>query len=391
MPRVSIVMPNYNGAQYIKESIDSVLNQTYKDYELIIIDDCSTDNSKEIINSFSDSRIIKIFSEKNRHVAYTANLGFKSAKGEYIARIDSDDVWENDKLEKQVKYMDENPECGACFTRVNIIDENSKKANEKYPDIDFLFNHEENKSSKEWIHYFFEKGNCLCNPSALIRTNILDKVGRNYNVACVPAQDFDMWVRLVIKAPIYILEERLTNYRWTNSEDKISGNDASSEIAFYNIHTLIRKNIFDYMTDQEFKEYFSDFFKNSNSSSKIELEIEKALILLRFSDISSMRWLALEKFEKLLKYPECVEVLETKYNFNLKEFYKLYRVSSFNDIAVLKTSSMLKEENMCLKNDIENYKLKLNEYSEELTKIVNSTSWKLTKPLRKVMSILSHK
>ena len=149
--------------------------------------------------------------------------------------------------------------------------------------------------------------------------------------------------------------------------------------------------IFDYMTDQEFKEYFSDFFKNSNSSSKIELEIEKALMLLRFSDISSMRWLALEKFEKLLKYPECVEVLETKYNFNLKEFYKLYRVSSFNDIAVLKTSSMLKEENMCLKNDIENYKLKLNEYSEELTKIVNSTSWKLTKPLRKVMSILSHK
>lgn len=101
MPTVSVVMPNHNGGKYLRASIESVLNQTYSDLELIIVDDASTDDSIEIINCYQDERITKVFCDKNRHVAYTANQGLQLANGKYIARMDSDDIWMPEKLEKQ--------------------------------------------------------------------------------------------------------------------------------------------------------------------------------------------------------------------------------------------------------------------------------------------------
>ena len=91
MVKVSVVMPNYNGEKYIGEAIKSVLNQSFNDLELIIVDDASTDNSRKIIDSFEDERIIKLYQHKNRHVAYTTNVGFSRARSQYIARIDSAD------------------------------------------------------------------------------------------------------------------------------------------------------------------------------------------------------------------------------------------------------------------------------------------------------------
>lgn len=158
MPKVSVILSNYNGERYLKESISSVLKQTYTDFEFIIVDDASTDSSREVINSYNDPRIKRYYAEKNRHIAYSLNRALEMVSGEYIARIDSDDIWEINKLELQVRYMDEHRECGACFTKVNIIDKYSAIANGIYEEYYRMFNDVENKSQIEWIRFFSIKG-----------------------------------------------------------------------------------------------------------------------------------------------------------------------------------------------------------------------------------------
>ena len=102
---VSIIMPNYNGAKYIKETIESVLAQTYQNWELIIVDDCSTDDSVEIVKSFDDKRIRLLHNEENSGAAVSRNYALREANGKWIAFLDSDDLWSNDKLSKQLSFM----------------------------------------------------------------------------------------------------------------------------------------------------------------------------------------------------------------------------------------------------------------------------------------------
>lgn len=124
---VSIIVPNYNSEKYIKETLDSVLAQTYQDWEMLVIDDCSSDGSVDIIRAYAekDSRIQLILREKNTGVANVRNAGLELAKGKYIALLDSDDVWTEDKLERQVALLEETgAEIGYCS--YDFIDENSQ-------------------------------------------------------------------------------------------------------------------------------------------------------------------------------------------------------------------------------------------------------------------------
>lgn len=105
---VSIIMPSYNTAQYISDSINSVLSQTYDNWELIIVDDCSTDKSIDVIKSFQDSRIVLLQNEKNSGAAISRNYALREAKGKWIAFLDSDDTWAPNKLEKQIQFMLDN-------------------------------------------------------------------------------------------------------------------------------------------------------------------------------------------------------------------------------------------------------------------------------------------
>ncbi len=117
---VSIIMPNYNGARFLSESIESVLNQTYKNWELIFVDDCSTDNSLEMVMSYNDERIRVIKNQKNSGAAITRNNAIKQAKGRWIAFLDSDDKWKEEKLEKQLKFMIEN-NYSFTFTHYQVV------------------------------------------------------------------------------------------------------------------------------------------------------------------------------------------------------------------------------------------------------------------------------
>ena len=118
-------MPSWNTARWIKESIESVINQTYQDWELIVVDDCSTDNTEEIVKSFKDSRIRFFKNEVNSGAALTRNKAIKEARGEWIAFLDSDDLWTEDKLSKMVSFMKENNYSFAYHEYVKIDEEDN--------------------------------------------------------------------------------------------------------------------------------------------------------------------------------------------------------------------------------------------------------------------------
>lgn len=102
---VSIIMPSYNTASFISKTIESVLNQTYKNWELLIVDDCSTDDTDEIVSKYNDKRIVYLKNEKNSGAAISRNRALRNAKGKWISFLDSDDLWHPTKLEKQIKFM----------------------------------------------------------------------------------------------------------------------------------------------------------------------------------------------------------------------------------------------------------------------------------------------
>lgn len=125
---VSIIMPSWNTAKFIGESIQSVIDQTYKNWELIIVDDCSTDNTDEVVTSYTDNRIRYFKNKKNSGAALTRNRALREAQGEWIAFLDSDDLWMPEKLEHQIKFMEEN-NYSLSYTEYEKIDEKSELLN----------------------------------------------------------------------------------------------------------------------------------------------------------------------------------------------------------------------------------------------------------------------
>ncbi len=394
MPKVSVLLSNYNGDKHLDESISSVLSQTYKDFEFIIVDDASTDSSRKVVENYHDKRIKKYYAEKNRNIAYSLNLALSMASGEYIARIDSDDVWELNKLEIQVQYMENHSECGACFTKVNIIDEYSNIANDMYDEYFQLFNSAENKSQREWLRFFFYQGNCLCHPSVVIRRNVLEHVGGYYHLAYVPAEDYELWTRIVMKYPIHILEEKLVRYRWEETVNKISGKTDGRIYAFPNIMMLTRKKIMDNISNEDFVRYFKEDFINPESESQEELECEKAHILLRCSG-DNANFLGLEKYEELLDNEKMLKVLEEKMEFSLSEYYKEYRTRNFDLLGELEKAKgdirHLKADVEEKQKAIENKQREVEQLQFLVDEVMSSTSWKVTSPLRRVMRTLKRR
>ncbi len=120
--KISVILPVYNSSEFIIATLNSIINQTHRNIEIIIIDDCSTDNTNELIDSIKDDRIVKIIFKKNRGVAHARNEGLKLAKGRFVAFIDSDDIWINNKLEVQLHFMMKN-NIAFSYTAIEIINE----------------------------------------------------------------------------------------------------------------------------------------------------------------------------------------------------------------------------------------------------------------------------
>lgn len=258
MPKVSILMPVYNTQQYLAEAIDSVIRQTYYDWELIIINDGSTDDSENIILSYKDCRIKYYKNPENKGLIYTRNKMIEYASGIYLAFLDSDDAAYPERLEHQVKFLDRNIDYGLCGTWSEMIDEQGKKIkNLKLSD-----QNDEIRCTLLFSSTFIQS-------SIMIRKELLIKYP--YDEKYPLAEDYDLWCRLSRVCKLSNIPICLTKYRWHSSNiskskkeelDKLVENIYKKELQIIgvdvsddelNIHSAIRdKRILAIPNDQFF-------------------------------------------------------------------------------------------------------------------------------------------
>lgn len=204
-PLVSIVMPNYNCEKYISQAINSILRQTFRDFELIIVDDGSTDSSWEIIRRFAqeDSRIVAMRNDNNIKICKTLNRGILIAQGKYIARMDSDDVAHADWLEKIMLFMEakENAHVGVCGANFYMIDHNAKRIGQKdFPHTD-----------RECRDAFWFR-NPFAHNTVVIRKECFEHCGY-YDEEYLYAEDLELWMRFGQKYDLHNIQQYLVDYR----------------------------------------------------------------------------------------------------------------------------------------------------------------------------------
>lgn len=196
---VSIITPNYNCGRFVAETIESVLAQTYTNWEMIIVDDCSTDDSLQTINKYAerDDRIKVLVNEKNSGAAISRNLALSMAKGKWIAFLDSDDLWLPEKLEKQVAFMEKNS-YSFTYHEYTEIDEDDNSLGVYVSGID--------RVSKMEMY-------CCCWPGCLTVMYDREAIGLVQIKSLKVNNDTAMWLKVVKKAPCYLLKENLAKYR----------------------------------------------------------------------------------------------------------------------------------------------------------------------------------
>ena len=204
-PAVSVIMPTYNRADYLKKAVQSILDQTFNNFELVIINNYSTDDTLEVINAFNDSRI-KVINFKNGGViAKSRNQGIMQSVGKYIAFLDDDDLWCPDKLELQIKYMDEHPEFDLVYSNALIIDEHGNKNG-------LLKDSKDAKTGHVFLDLLYE--NFIPVLTVLMKREIIETNGVfNEDPSMRAAEDFEYWLRTSLKFNFGYIDKALTLYR----------------------------------------------------------------------------------------------------------------------------------------------------------------------------------
>ncbi|MCM1038217.1 MAG: glycosyltransferase [Ruminococcus sp.] len=199
---ISVVMPMYNSELYVQEALTCLQNQTYKNFEVIIIDNCSTDHSIEIVEQMNDERFHVYINEENKGLLYSLQRGVSLARGKYIARLDSDDVCEPQRLEKQVQYMEEHEDVMLCGCEGYTIIEGKRYEGSKSP----IYGKYALKFSLLYKNY------CLIHSAFMFRRKELENAGIRYE-KFQHCQDYHMSLAVSEKYELYVLPEKLVGYR----------------------------------------------------------------------------------------------------------------------------------------------------------------------------------
>jgi hypothetical protein len=208
LPRVSVVIPTYNRASYLIEAVESVLAQTYRDFEVIVIDDGSTDNTPEVASGFPPE--VKYFRQENQGQSASRNRGIKLAQGEYTIFLDSDDVLLENTLQKSVTFLDEHPEAGFCGGQFYTIDENGRPLRQKKPRgprATFI------RAGKDEITHLLVGTGGMHLSTVLIRRSCFEEVGL-FDTSLPMSEDWDMWIRLSKKFSVGHLAEPMAKIRF---------------------------------------------------------------------------------------------------------------------------------------------------------------------------------
>ncbi len=203
-PQLTVLMPVKNGSGFLRPAIQSVLKQTFVDFELLVIDDASTDDSVAIIRSFADPRIRLIHNKINLGVACSLNKGIELARGDFIARMDADDICLPDRFQKQMGRFSGSPEAAVVATWVTLIDSAGEDVG--------IWDCDRSASTCDEIYRHLPRLNCLAHPSVMMRKEVIDRY--SYRDTRIHSEDYDLWLRLAAdNVRIEKVEEPLLKYR----------------------------------------------------------------------------------------------------------------------------------------------------------------------------------
>ena len=313
-PKIAIYMPCYNHEKYVAEAIESILNQSYKNWELFIANDGSTDKTGEIIETYQDSRIHYYDLKENTKMVGAVNMMLNDIEPmsfDYIAETASDDVWKLDKLEKQVAILKKNDRYKACFTWDKVIfEEESMPYNGEY-------SHVKNKSRYDWVFDLIVNGNSLNTCSAIIDKEVFFQLG-TLNESFIQLGDQRMWIMLTMNYPIYLINEELTVYR------RHAGNLSNVNLAIvrsFNESYKIFDDFFKSIDRDNFRRIFYRKLIYKEIHSDEEFAAAKFCMLYDcFSSYTSS--VAMNLYWDWCGNLEFIRVLEEDYGFTREMFYK---------------------------------------------------------------------
>lgn len=227
-PRVSVIIPTYNRGWIVKEAIESVLAQDYRDFELIVVDDGSTDNTDDILNSYRGD--IMVFRQENQGVSAARNRGLAEASGRFIAFLDSDDLWLSQKLFRQVEFFNKNPDAQICQTEETWIRKGVRVNPKK-------------RHKKPWGMIFEPSLSlCLVSPSAvMIRRSLFEEVG-GFDETLPACEDYDLWLRISCRYPVYLIETPLIIKRGGHN-DQLSASSGLDKFRIKSLNKIIESDL----------------------------------------------------------------------------------------------------------------------------------------------------
>ncbi len=281
MPKVSVLMPVYNTSEsYLREAIESILNQTYTDFEFIIINDGSTNNAQDVILSYKDERIVYVKNEQNLKLIKTLNKGLDLAKGEYILRMDADDISREIRIECSVKFMDENPNIAVASSYAFGI---PKKIKYKLPT--------ENRIIKPFLRYI---ANCMMHPAIIMRTSVLRENNFRYDERYIHNEDYKLWIDINEKAELANIGEFLLMHRL--HDESVSAQNMKIQQTI--THKILWENLIKDFAPRDKKlikivnKYFDDEELSLSEFRKIDVFLCKALSKIKkILDVSMHKYL----------------------------------------------------------------------------------------------------
>lgn len=335
-PKISIIIPVFNGSNYLSEAIDSAINQTYKNIEIIVVNDGSDDNDATEKISLSYGNKIKYLKKKNGGVASALNLGIENMEGEYFSWLSHDDLYETTKVEKQINILStlKDPKTVICC-RYKVVDKNLKYIQEN------SFGKEKDKLIEPAVKYLLKgyvHGCCL-----LIHKEHFERVG-TFNESLKTTQDFDLWFRMLRGKSIYFNNDIGVISRSHDEQDS--------------------KKLYDYHL-KECDDLWINMAEELTNEEKIEIS---GTVYGFYKEVYDF-------LHANTPYKGCVEYLRQKFIDTLKQ--ELEKENMIDDFLKLSNQKKLERENSELK--------------EQLQNMINSKSWKITAPLRWIAGKISNK
>jgi glycosyltransferase involved in cell wall biosynthesis len=251
MPKVSVIIPTFNCVQYLERAIESALNQTFKDFEILVIDDGSTDNTHDLVKEYiKRSNQFRYIYQENKGLAVARNTGLQHACGEFIALLDADDAWYPALLEKEVKLLESDSSLGLVHANVTKVSETDEPLTVPARNKEFL-------TGNIFNHLFLREADILC-PTALFRKSCCEEVGDfDVNLTRLGCEDRELWLRIAEKYKIAYIDEPLAYYRVrTNSMSR--NNDKMLQARLYVIDKYCTNNKYPNLKNKALQRIYRD-------------------------------------------------------------------------------------------------------------------------------------